>query len=236
MSESIHFHSQGLLLNGTLHRPTTMHPPLIIGMHGLLSDSSSPKQIALAERCVARGMAYLRFDHRGCGLSQGDIAVDTTFAGRCGDLVAAVAWATERLPARTALGFFGSSYGGTVALAMATQLKAGAVVTVAAPVRSSALQGAIHDPVKPVILNNADFRRCIRFDITGRLASLHNLMVFHGERDTVVPVSHAFEIHAAAQHPKKLFIQPNGDHRMSNRRHQDHFLNEAVIWFTEHLC
>ncbi len=235
MSESIRFHSRGLQLSGTLHRPAAADAPLVIGLHGLLSDSTSPKQLALAERCITADLAYLRFDHRGCGQSRGDIVTDTTFDGRCGDLVAAVAWAHDHLPARAPLGLFGSSYGGSVTLAMAEAVKARAVVTVAAPVRSNALKEAIADPAAPALLSDPNFRRRLQFDITGCLKTVHHLLLFHGDRDVIVPVSHAHEIHAMARAPKRLYIQQNGDHRMSDPQHQAHFIDTTVAWFAEHL-
>ena len=235
MLESVHFESAGRLLCGTLHRPSASGAPLVIGLHGLLSDRTSPKQLALAARCIAGGLAYLRFDHRGCGESQGDIATDTTFDGRCGDLVAAVAWVHGHISAGTPLGLFGSSYGGAVALAMGNRVKAQALVTVAAPVRSSTLGKAIADPVAPVVMKEPGFSQRVCFDITRRLKTLHHLLLFHGDRDAIVPISHAHEIFAAAQEPKRLCVQQNGDHRMSDPQHQSHFIDVTAAWFADHL-
>ncbi len=86
----IHFISDSLRLCGILHLPLQKNPPVVIGSHGLLSSGNSPKQIALAQICNARGIAYFRFDHRGCGKSEGDFASVTTFKGRCTDLACAI--------------------------------------------------------------------------------------------------------------------------------------------------
>ncbi|MBR9980379.1 MAG: damage-inducible protein CinA, partial [Desulfatitalea sp.] len=59
--------SDGHRLTGTLHLPDVERPPVVIGCHGLLADRRSPKQIALASALGRLGIAYLRFDHRGCG-------------------------------------------------------------------------------------------------------------------------------------------------------------------------
>ena len=67
--KKITFSSNGFLLSGALHLPTTDLPPVVIGSHGLLSNSSSPKQIQLARKCNEYGIAFFRFDHRGCGQS-----------------------------------------------------------------------------------------------------------------------------------------------------------------------
>ncbi len=84
--KAISFHSDGLILKGTLHLPTVDHPPVVIGSHGLYSNQDSPKQIALARACNTLGMAYFRFDHRGCGSSQGEFDPVTSLAARCTDL------------------------------------------------------------------------------------------------------------------------------------------------------
>ncbi|MCJ8503043.1 alpha/beta hydrolase [Desulfatitalea alkaliphila] len=85
-SHTIHFKSDGHRLTGTLHLPDVDRPPVVIGCHGLLADRRSPKQIALANALGRLGIAYLRFDHRGCGDSQGHLAAEHLLDDRCRDL------------------------------------------------------------------------------------------------------------------------------------------------------
>ena len=134
-TENISFSADGLKLSGVLHLPADSRPPLVVGAHGLLSSASSPKQIALAHQCNHLGIAYFRFDHRGCGNSEGNFDLITSLEGRCKDLVAAVEAVNAELDTR-GLGLFGSSMGGTVCLSAAEDLAADAVVTFAAPIRS----------------------------------------------------------------------------------------------------
>ena len=84
----------------------------------------------------------------------------------------------------------------------------------------------------PEIFLNAQKRR---FDITDRLSAIFNILIFHGEADDVVPVSHAEEIYKFAKQPKKLIKQEQGDHPMSNEAHQKRFVREAVLWFQSGL-
>jgi alpha-beta hydrolase superfamily lysophospholipase len=86
------FMSDGFRLSGILHLPEVHLPPVVIGSHGLLSTGNSPKQIELAGQCVAAGMAYFRFDHRGCGESDGGKADAVDFQGRCRDLRCAISF------------------------------------------------------------------------------------------------------------------------------------------------
>ena len=113
-SKDITFLSDGLALKGTLHLPPSDKPPIVIGLHGLYSSQESPKQIALARACNALGLAYLRFDHRGCGRSQGEFEKVTSLAARCRDLKSAIETVKAWPDTSDQIGLFGSSMGGTV--------------------------------------------------------------------------------------------------------------------------
>jgi alpha-beta hydrolase superfamily lysophospholipase len=234
MAETEHivtFTSDGYRLVGTLHVPETLRPPLVIGCHGLLSDRSSPKQIRLARACLSEGMAYFRFDHRGCGESQGDVSRVTSLTARCRDLEEAVA-VLERYPGMGPLsGLFGSSFGGTVVLAYAAGRRIPAVVTYAAPLNSRDIRSADRkDPVPALSKIPPNLVQSLDFDVEPRLEGVQNLLVVHGQDDEVVPVDHARRIHRRADAPKRLNILAGGDHRMSDPDHQQLFLKEFVDW------
>ena len=231
----ISFHSDGLILRGILHLPAIDHPPVIIGSHGLYSNQESPKQIALARACNALGMAYFRFDHRGCGSSQGEFEQVTSLAARCRDLTKALEAIQNRSEIGHRIGLFGSSMGGTVCLSVAAELKADAIVTFAAPLGSSIGDWGLrqsNNPESPGIYLDAAKKD---FDISEHLSQVRNLLIIHGETDKTVPLCHAEEIHRLAGDPKKLIIQKNGDHRMSNEIHQIEFIREASRWFKSEL-
>jgi alpha-beta hydrolase superfamily lysophospholipase len=229
--ENISFEADGLKLKGVLHLPDNKRPPVVIGSHGLYSDSRSPKQIALARECNRLGMAYFRFDHRGCGGSEGEFDKVTSLETRCRDLVAAVEIIHSRIDTNGRLGLFGSSMGGTVCLNTAGRLAADTVVTFAAPIRSD-LAGSQPEMPRSEIVFDAAKRQ---FDITRGLSGIGNILIFHGDADDVVPVSHASEIHGLAQPPKKMIIQRGGDHPMSNKEHQEEFVHQTALWFKRGL-
>jgi alpha-beta hydrolase superfamily lysophospholipase len=116
--KNITFSSNGFTLKGTLHLPDAEHPPVVIGSHGLFSSGSSPKQIALAKRCNACGIAFFRFDHRGCGQSQGIFQEVTTLEARCNDMISAIKTIQNRNDTGNRIGLFGSSMGGAVCLSV----------------------------------------------------------------------------------------------------------------------
>lgn len=133
------------------------------------------------------------------------------------------------------IGLFGSSMGGAVCLAMAVGLKAEAVVTLAAPVRSQPVLAAIASSAErervAALLNPEN----LHFDISAQISGVHSLLLFHGDADTVVPVASAQEIYDRAADPKAMRIFPRGDHRMSAPRDQAVFHQEAADWFARHL-
>ena len=229
--KDISFHTDGLKLKGVLHLSDDKPSPVVIGSHGLYSNSSSPKQIALAEQCNRLGIAYFRFDHRGCGSSEGEFDRVTSLEARCRDLIAAAETIHGRIDTSGSLGLFGSSMGGTVCLNTAGRMAADTVVTFAAPIRSD-LAGSQSEMPRSEIVFDAAKRQ---FDITKGLPDISNILIFHGDADDVVPVSHAREIYSLAGQPKRMIIQKGGDHPMSNKAHQREFVREAAAWLKQGL-
>ncbi len=214
--------------------PDSSRPPVVIGSHGLFGTSGSAKQVDLAAACVANGMGYFRFDHRGCGHSTGDFARVTTLPGRVQDMLAAIEMIIGRADTGRIFGFFGSSFGGTVSIRAAGLREPAAVVLCAAPVRSGDI-----DPARAVPADDpaaAHPRPAnLQFDVTEHMDGLHDVLLFHGDADEVVPYRHAGEIVATAQEPKKLVTLPGGDHRMTNVSHQKLFVEETIRWFGDRL-
>ena len=229
--EEIVFESDEFKLKGYLHLPPAPSPPFVIGCHGLFSDKNSPKQIELARQCNRLNMAYFRFDHRGCGESTAPFEDVTSLNKRCADLKAAANMLRARNDLGNHMGLFGSSMGGSVCLAAAGDLAARAVVTWAAPIRSTDL---VRPQTQATGVSDIPFKRN-PFDISHRLAGLSHILIFHGDADETVPLPHAEEIYAHVTEPKKLFILALGDHRMSRPSDQQVFQREAARWFQTHL-
>lgn len=231
-TQEIAFTSDQINLKGVLHLPADVsHPPVVIGSHGLLGTAESPKQLALAEALNEHGIGYFRYDHRGCGRSDGDFREVTSWEGRCNDLASAFRVIRDRADTGDRIGLFGSSYGGSVSLFLAKKLGVEAVVTFAAATRSTSVirhlesQGDEDIEEPPVDLNR------IRFDIFDKIAGIHHLLIFHGDSDRVVTPSEAHRIYAQAVMPKRLIIQRDGDHRMSLEANQEKFIRDSVQWF-----
>ena len=230
----IQFTADGFQLKGTLHLPAADNPPVVIGCHGLLSDRSSPKQIALAQACNALGLAFFRFDHRGCGESAGRLEAVTSLEGRASDLLHAIRLLESRPGLGKQLGLFGSSMGGAVCLRVASEREVAAVVTFAAPVRSLPLKRPNRIDASPERSRIASVLRD-GFELGGTLGRVRNILVVHGEADELVPLTHAQEIVDQAGEPKRLLVQKGGDHLMSAATHQAEFIREASLWLSNGL-
>jgi uncharacterized protein len=228
IEESVTFVADGLALSGVLHRPNRPPRAVIIGCHGLLADKSSPKQLEMARCCTAKGLAYFRFDHRGCGASEGVFDAQTTLANRRSDLIAAVRAAAGAVARSIPIGLFGSSLGGTVCLAASRQINPFAMVTLAAPVQSRSVRMPEDSPGS--LIDDMVARR-LTFDISADIRATHHILVIHGSMDETVPVENATTIYRLAKQPKKRMILSRGDHRISDRSQQRRLIDAAVGWY-----
>jgi uncharacterized protein len=224
------FDSDGYTLTGTLHLPDGPEPPVVIGSHGLLADRQSLKQISLARACNAKGMAYFRFDHRGCGDSDGKFIEVTSLAARVQDLYFAVRTMQHHPEVGPLAGLFGSSFGGTVALAYATEFASPALITYAAPINSTNINHANIRDINGQSPSDTLLTDALKFDLGPKLALVRNILIAHSESDETVPVDHAQGIYRSAGDPKNLIIFPGGDHRMSDPSHQQEFEHRAIQW------
>ena len=231
ISRKIEFFSDEYLLRGTLHLPHAYRPPVVIGSHGLFSDSNSPKQIELARRCNTFGIGFFRFDHRGCGESSGSFHKTTSLESRCNDLACAIETIRSEGDTGKLTGLFGSSMGGAACLSVASEFKIDVIVTVAAPLMSNPIIEAAENSDETTREDLLFYKKNLQFNISNKLSGIKNILIFHGDTDEIVPPSHAKTIFQYAKDPKKLIMQKNGDHQMSNLKHRKNFIEESIKWF-----
>ncbi len=233
--QDVTFWSNKLILKGTLHLPNVDDPPFVVGSHGLLSDRKSPKQIALADSLNTCVIAFFRFDHRGCGDSEGDFRSITSLESRRQDLLDAVKAIASKDETGHFLGLFGSSMGGAACLAAIEKLQVPTMVTVAAPIRSRGITSSVEIQTDMDLQTAKLGEQQLQFDLSYLLTSIHTILIFHGDADQVVPFSNAMEIYEKAAAPKRLIRQQRGDHRMSDPNHQKKFIKESTQWFRDGL-
>jgi uncharacterized OsmC-like protein/pimeloyl-ACP methyl ester carboxylesterase len=203
----------------------------------------------IAERLTASGIAVLRFDFTGLGMSEGEFA-NTTFSSNVGDLVAAANHLrlTHRAPAI----LIGHSLGGAAVLAAAGDIpEARAVVTIAAPADARHVAGLLKDYVDEirargeieVTLAGRPFRIRREFlddvaeqRLTDRVATLRKaLLIFHAPTDQTVGIDNASRIFTAAKHPKSFVSLDDADHLLSRTSDAVYVANVIAAWAERYL-
>ena len=237
LSQKIHFISDGFMLKGILHLPDTKNPPLVVGSHGLEGSKESAKQTVLSRLLVENHIAFFRFDHRGCGESQGVFIKETSLEKRTIDYLNAVQHTLDLGITSRNIAVFGSSMGGATCINAWNQLLqmdinlCGAVLC-SAPIKSRTIENIPlnandNRPALPLSF----FKKNLLFNIIDKAESISNILIFHGDADKTVPVSNAHDIYNAAKKPKKLIVHKKGDHQMTSKKDQKEFETESIAWF-----
>src|SRR5258707_13170184 len=205
-------------------------------------DNLAAKRIA--ETLARRGIAVLRFDFTGLGMSEGEFA-NTDFSSNVADLVAAADHLrkTRRAPAL----LIGHSLGGAAVLAAADQVpEARAVATIAAPSDPGHVVGLFKDDVadiraqgeREVVLEGRPFRIRREFlddvaeqNLIARVAALRTaLLVLHSPTDATVGIDNASRIFLAARHPKSFVSLADADHLLTRRRDALYAAHVIAAW------
>ncbi len=227
----ISFKCGRLRLAGTLHMPPGTPRAAVIGCHGMLANRTSAKQVALASKCTESAMAYFRFDHRGCGQSQGELRLAGILDDRRDDLLAALETIYAIVGPDIPIGLFGSSLGGTVVLQVAAETGLTPIVTVAAPVKMDQVSQATLAHLKDQGLDLAPGDGSgLAFDITPCLDKISGALVLHGGLDDVVPVDNAHTIHQRVKAPKRIVVIADSDHAFSQPDYQKRLVELARTW------
>jgi len=245
--KNIKFYSDNLLIKGVLHLPATdqgmQKPPVVIGSHGLEGSKNSAKQISLSKILPENGIAFLRFDHRGCGDSEGEFLKDTSVFNRASDFTNAVKYILEHEKLSHNIGIFGSSLGGSTCIQAWDSLslmdiKLSACVLCSTPVKSRTIENIpVHDqpnqysPALPMSF----FIEKLNFDLSEKTSRIKNVLIFHGTNDEIVPAKNARIIYENAMEPKQLILFKNGDHQVSSKKDQIRFEQETLKWFKKAL-
>jgi len=234
--ERVSFASQGQAIAAVLHLPVldTKNQPCVITSHGLFSSKDSEKYIVLGDRFARRGMAFLRFDFRGCGESGGKIS-ETTVSDRMEDLNMAIRFARSLPRIDPRIGLMGSSLGGFISLIMAAGKEdIRAVVTWATPFSLNGLEEKRGEG-EMASLGEEFFHDIKVHDLTSALGKVVNCLVIHGDRDELVPVEQARMIYERLNEPKKMEIIEGGDHRLTNPNHREKAFEMTLEWFEKYL-
>ena len=151
------------------------------------------------------GVSVLLFDYRGYGRSEGSPDEEGTYR----DARAAYRYATEAKGVPPgALVLFGESLGAAVAVQLALERPAGALILESAFTSIPDMARAAYPflpPVGPLIRT--------RYETLAKVPKLAlPLLVLHGERDEIVPLAQGRRVYEAAGGPKRFFPIPGAGH------------------------
>lgn len=225
---------EGLKLWGQFYLPgkgSGVPYPAVCICHGIPAEPHDPNDSGyplLAERVCGEGIAALIFNFRGTGASEGNLDLQ----GWTRDLKAAIDYLAA-LPEvdSSRLSLLGFSAGAAVSIYVAVRDKRVlSVASCASPVEFASLIkdddsqpmigrfrdiGVIRDKDFPPSVDDwLDGFRSVRpveyiADIAPR-----SLLLVHGNKDEVVPVSHAYKLYAQADEPKQIVIVDGAGHRL----------------------
>ncbi|PLS83492.1 MAG: hypothetical protein CYG59_00970 [Chloroflexi bacterium] len=218
--ERVSFETEdGVTLRGWwFTRPDSHH--VVIGLHG--HRGSKTDLLGIGSGLWRAGNNVLLFDFRGCGES--DPAPQSLAHLEQRDARAALRFVQARMP-EAPIGIIGYSMGASIAILVAATEPAIRAVVADSPF--AAMRDVIADayvrrrlPTRPVLdLTDAvtrwrygyPFQAVRPIDVVGALAP-RPFLLLHGTADTIIPVSHAHRIFAAAGEPKELVIFEGAQH------------------------
>ncbi len=232
--EEFSTYSKGIEISGVIHWPAQLPAPCIICSHGLFSSKASSKFVAVAEHLAANGFVAVRYDHRGCGESQGRIE-NTTVSGRIQDLEAVYHYACQQPTINGTFGLMGSSMGGYISFFMAAKHSVfSALVVWATPfeIRRPSKNRQASDLA---VLKNKFYTDLTHYRLDDILNTLDRCLILHGQKDELVPVEHANKIYQRLREPKKIDIIAGADHRFSDNHHRQQAIERTVTFFRQYL-
>lgn len=156
-----------------------------------------------ASAFIARGYGVMLAEYRGYGGNPGRPSEEGLYR----DARAAVKWLEGEGYGAGQLALYGESLGSGVAVQLATEIHP-RIVILEAPFSSAADVAKTAYPVLPVDMLMKD-----RYDSIDKIAKTKpNLLIVHGDRDEVVPISQGRRLFEAANHPKEFIAIARGAH------------------------
>jgi alpha-beta hydrolase superfamily lysophospholipase len=226
--------SEGKKIYGMLHVPRNPRPSCVICSHGLFSSKDSEKFVQIGNTFSDQGIAVIRYDHQGCGESEGELSA-TTATSRLKDLKAIVDLAAHHPLLGDRLGLLGSSMGGFISIFKASvDPRVKALVLWATPALLEEGKEVI-ETEEGVRLQDSFYDDAKGYDAGRAIQGVSNCLFLHGETDDIVPLSHAETLYHAAHPPKHLEVFPGGDHRFTDPQHRRRAIQMSLEWFQRHL-
>ncbi len=241
--------SSGALLAARLDLPEGTPRACALFAHCFTCSKDSKAATFVAQALAARGIAVLRFDFTGLGMSGGEFAA-SSFSSNIADLAAAARFLEEKQLSPALL--VGHSLGGTAVLAAAAGLPgARAVATIGSPFDPAHVEHLLRhgkDRVlaegeaevdiggRPFRVRREFFDDLRRHDPAARLKSLGKaLLVLHSPQDATVGIDNAASIFQAAKHPKSFVSLDGADHLLTRADDARYAADVIAAWSSRYL-
>jgi len=183
--------------------PGTPERPLLLFCHGNAGNISHRlDNLRLLHRL---GLNVFIFDYRGYGHSEGQASE----AGTYDDARGALGWLQQRRQPGQPIVYFGRSLGAAVALQLAVETPPAGLI-LETPFTSIAAMGRHHSPLLYLTLG---WLLNVRYDNLAKIGQIHvPLLIFQGDRDSIVPMAMARRLFDAANEPKTWHLIPGAAH------------------------
>jgi uncharacterized protein len=179
------------------------------------------ERVLHASLLAAAGFDVLLFDYRGYGRSTGRPSEEGSYR----DARAARACLLEQpgVDASRVL-YFGESLGGAVAVELALSHPPAGIVLLSAFTSVRAMSRALYPFIPTALVPDA-------YPTLRRIRGLGiPLLVLHGEKDEVVPLSHGSALFEAAPGPKRMHVFPSAGHNDILALAGTTFAEEIAAW------
>jgi putative redox protein len=241
--------SHGHELAARLDRPAGAARAYALFAHCFTCSKDSKAAAFIAQALAGRGIAVLRFDFTGLGMSGGAFA-ESSFSSNIDDLLSAARYLAEQHRAPAIL--IGHSLGGAAVLAAAAQLaEVRAVATIAAPFEPRHVEHLLkggRDEIlakgeaevdiggRPFRVKRDFIEDLQRHDLTKAIGTMRKaLLVMHSPHDAIVPVENASKIFLAAKHPKSFVSLDDADHLLARRPDAAYVAEVLSAWVSRYL-
>jgi len=240
---------QGHELAARLDRPAGEPRAYALFAHCFTCSKESKAAAYISQALAEGGIAVLRFDFTGLGMSGGDFA-ESNFSSNVGDLLAAASYLREEHRAPQLL--VGHSLGGAAVLAAAhSTAEARAVATIGAPYDPKHIERLIGEGKeqilaageakvdiggRPFIIRRQFLQDLEHQDPVKNISALGKaLLILHSPRDRIVDIDNAAQIFAAAEHPKSFVSLDDADHLLSRAEDAAYTAGVLAAWVSRYL-
>lgn len=249
-SKAIRFPAtQGHELAARLELPAGAPRAYALFAHCFTCSKDSKAAAYISQALAARGIAVLRFDFTGLGMSGGDFA-ESSFSSNIDDLLAAAAYLRQHHAPPQLL--VGHSLGGAAMLAAAAGIpESRAVATIGSPYEAKHVERLLRggkDEIlaageakvdiggRPFTLRRQFFEDLERHDPAKHVGALGKaLLILHSPRDAIVGIDNAARIFMAARHPKSFVSLDDADHLLTRAQDSAYAAEVLAAWASRYL-